>query len=89
MIARDKDQYRAQQAHLPDGGLGVLAAEMGSGGEPGGAGGVPVGVEVVGGRGVQLPRDGAADPQRVRHAREPSPRAAFIRFLSAALSAGY
>jgi hypothetical protein len=38
-----------QQPHLADGGLGVLAAEAVFGGEPGGAGGVAVGVVAVGG----------------------------------------
>ena len=39
----------SQQAHLPDGGLGVPAAEVVLGGQPGGAAGVPVGVVVVAG----------------------------------------
>ena len=38
-----------QQAHVADGGLGVVAAEAGLGGEPLGGGGVAVGVVVVGG----------------------------------------
>ena len=96
-----------QQAHVADGGLGVLAAEAGPGGEPRGGGGVAVGVVVVGGvepahqpvgrrpeqggdrpscsrasrraggvevgggRGVQVRAEGAADPERVGDAGEP------------------
>ena len=41
----------AEEAHLPDGRLGVLAPEAGAGGEPGGGGGVAVGV--VGAVGVE------------------------------------
>ena len=48
-VAASSERVPAQQAHLPDGGLGVLAAEAGFRGEPGGGGGVPVGVVVVGG----------------------------------------
>ena len=44
-----------QQAHVADGGLGVLAAEVVLGGEPGGGGGVPVRVVVV--VGVEPPQD--------------------------------
>ena len=44
-----EQRVAGQQAHLADGGLGVPAAEAGLGGEPGGGGGVAVGVVVVGG----------------------------------------
>ena len=44
----------AQQAHLADGGLGVLTPELGLGGEPGGGAGVAVGV--VGAVGVEPPQ---------------------------------
>src|SRR3984957_14590621 len=44
-----QDRVPAQQAHLPDGGLRVVAAEARFGGEPLSGGGVAVGVVVVGG----------------------------------------
>jgi hypothetical protein len=101
-----------QQPHLADGGLGVLPPQMRPGCEPGGAGGVPVGVvavvgveppqdpvgggaeqrrdraeglqglaaggaiEVMGGRGVQVRAEGAADAERVRDAAEAAAGAA-------------
>lgn len=45
-----QQRAESEQAHLPDGGLGVLAAEC-SGGEPCGGPGLAVGVVVVGGIG--------------------------------------
>ena len=54
----------SQEAHLPDGGLGVPAAEAVPRGEPGGGGGVPVGVVVIAGVEPAQDRVGGGAEQR-------------------------